>query len=69
MSKNIIITIKKELRSIFRDKKTLKNIFLLPLLIPVFVFLYGYVYDSMDEEKSYLVGIDYKLSEDEKKII
>ena len=65
MSKNIIITIKKELRSIFRDKKTLKNIFLLPLLIPVFVFLYGYIYDSMDEEKSYLVGVDYKLSKDE----
>jgi hypothetical protein len=32
MNNGIITTIKKELRSVFRDKKTLRNIFVIPLI-------------------------------------
>ena len=48
---NIKITIKKELRSIFRDRKTVALILLFPLLIALFVF-----YVSSTNEKS----INYK---------
>ena len=46
---NILITMKKELRSIFRDKKTLIMLFVLPIMIPFFVILYGYMFDNMED--------------------
>ena len=60
MNKSIILTIKKELRSVFRDKKTLRNIFLIPFLIPLMIFLYGYMFDSVEKtDKVYDIGINY----------
>lgn len=56
---SIIITIKKELRSIFRDKKTLMTLLIFPFFIPLMIFLYAYMYESTEEEKSYLVGVNY----------
>lgn len=60
--KKIWITIKKELRSIFRDKKTLVMLFVLPLMIPGFVILYGYMFDNIDNksEEDTIIGINYK---------
>ncbi len=67
--KNIITTAKKELRSIFRDKKTILLICLFPLFIALFVFLYSYLYENLDEEKTiYNVGINYKLTKEEKNL-
>ena len=67
---NILITIKKELRSIFRDKKTLIAMFIYPILIPFMVFLYGNIGDSVDEEKELgPVGFNYKLSVPETEIL
>ena len=67
MNNGIITTIKKELRSVFRDKRTLRNIFLIPFIIPVMIFFYGYMYDSLDEEDvSYDIGINYELNDYEK---
>lgn len=56
------ITIKKELRSIFRDRKTLMTLLVFPVLIPVMIFLYAYMYESQVDEQSYLIGIDYEVN-------
>ena len=67
--REIIITIKKELRSILRDKKTFVTLLLFPLLIPVMIFLYAYMYDSEMENDTYLIGIDYSLNQAEREIL
>ncbi len=68
---NIKITAKKELRSIFRDKKTLILLFTLPIMIPVFIFFYGYMFDNMEEEAggNVTIGVTYELSAQEKEIL
>lgn len=68
--KNIKITIKKELRAIVRDKKSLLMMALTPLFIPLFVILMSYIYDFMmrEEENVYSVGVNYNLSSEEKDI-
>lgn len=71
MNKSILITIKKELRGIIRDKKSLMMILLTPLMIPGCIFLFSFVYDSMFQEmpsKSYEVGVNYELTKEEKTI-
>lgn len=57
---SILITIKKELRSMFRDKKTMTTILAFPLLIPVMIFLYGYMYDATEDSTKYKIGINYE---------
>lgn len=67
---NIFITIKKELRSIFRDKKTISAMFVYPLMIPLMVILYGTMYDSIDNETTtYKIGTNYTFTEEEKSIL
>ena len=63
--KNIKITIKKELRAIIRDKKSLLMMALTPIFIPLFVILMSYIYDFMmrEEENVYSIGVNYNLSE------
>lgn len=57
---SIWITIKKELRSILRDRKTLITLLAFPLLIPVMIFLYAYVYESAEDTTKYVIGINYQ---------
>jgi sodium transport system permease protein len=67
---NILITIKKELRSIFRDKKTVIGMFIYPILIPCMVMLYGSIGDSVDnEDTSTTIGVNYSLSAPEKELL
>lgn len=72
MMNNIKITIKKELRSIIRDKKSLLMMALTPLFIPIFVILMSYMYETLtnntDEDK-YTIGINYNLSTIEKELL
>ena len=65
---NIKITIMKELRGIIRDKKSMQKLIIYPLLIPMVIFLFGFLFDGMLETK-YIVGINYELSEEERTII
>lgn len=66
---NIFITIKKELRSILRDKKTLSVMFIYPILIPFMVILYGNIYENIDNETTeYTIGINYEITSEEKTI-
>ena len=58
---NILVTIKKELRSILRDKKTIAVLFIYPIMIPLMVILYGNIYENLDTEVSeYTIGINYE---------
>ena len=67
---NILITIKKELRSMFRDKKTLAALFIYPIMIPLMVILYGNIYENNEiENNSYKIGIDYKTTEKEETLL
>ena len=67
--RNVLITWKKELRGIFRDKKYLSIIFLMPLIIPMFIILMGNLYDTLDTNKGNTIGINYEMSEVEKQIL
>ena len=72
MMNNIKITIKKELRSIVRDKKSLLMMALTPLFIPIFVILMSYMYETLtnntDEDK-YTIGTNYNLSTIERELL
>ena len=68
---NVIITIKKELRSMFRDKKTMFMIFGFPFIIAFFIFLMGFMEDSVmgDGGTTYNVGFNYEVNEVEKVLL
>lgn len=68
---NILITIKKELRSMFRDKKTLFMIFGFPFIIAFFIFLMGFMEESMmgDGGTTYKTGFNYEVNEVEKTLL
>ena len=65
---NIKTTIFKELRGIIRDKKSLQKLIIYPLIIPLILLLFGFLFDSMNESK-YLVGTNYEPTKEEKTII
>lgn len=68
---NIKITIKKELRSVVRDKKSLLMMALTPLFIPIFVILMSYMYESLTnrEESKYTIGTNYILNSIEEELL
>lgn len=72
MTKNVWITIKKELRGIIRDKKSLLMMLVGPIMIPIFIFLFSNVYDGLmndiNQEKVE-IGINYEINEIEKSIL
>ncbi len=66
---NVLITLRKELRSIFRDKKTLRAMLVFPLIIPMFIIFYGYMYDALEsEEQGSRVFVNYEFNDDALKI-
>ncbi len=71
MNNRILITIKKELRGIIRDKKSLMMMLVTPILIPIFIFLFSYMYEVMlDKDEStnkYNIGVNYTYTKEEKK--
>lgn len=70
MNKNILITLKKELRSIFRDKKTITRLLLFPLIIPVIIIIYGEIFNSLENDVTkYNIGLNYEVGEVEKNFI
>ena len=63
---NIRITVKKELRSIFRDKRTIRTLLIFPIMIPIMLFLYAYLYEDGLEKDKYMIGINYSTNNIEK---
>ncbi len=68
---NIRITAFKELRSIFRDKKTLILLFTIPVMIPLLIFFYGYMFDHLEEDSGgkNTIGVIYELDAKEKELL
>ena len=74
MTRNAIITLKKELKCIVRDKRSLRMMLVMPIMIPIFIFAFSALYDSEgknneDEIEKYNIGINYRLNDTEKGII
>lgn len=65
---SILITIKKEIRTIMRDKKTLMLLFVYPLFIPFMIFLYGYMFDTIEDDV-YTIGINYEINSTESTLL
>ena len=68
---NLLNVLKKELREMFRDKKTMSLMLIVPFMIPLLVLGMSYLFDSevnqkQDEYKK--IGFSYKLSSEEKEI-
>ncbi len=69
---NILITLKKELKLIIRDKKSLLMMAITPLFIPIFVILMSYIYEELTvnkEDKTYQIGVNYELSSTERELL
>lgn len=66
----ILITIKKELRAIVRDKKSFTTILVMPIIIPIFIFLMSFLFDFMlsNEDAINVVGSNYELNANEQSI-
>lgn len=65
---SIKTTIKKELRAITRDKKSLRILIASPFIIPLLLLLMGLYYNTMTET-TYKVGVDYTLTSEELAIV
>ena len=64
---NIKTTIFKELRGIVRDKKSMSTIIYMPLIIPAFILLMGFMFDTLTNT-NYYIGTNYDLNDVEKTI-
>ena len=72
MKNNILVTVKKEIRGIMRDRKSLLMMIVTPLMIPLFIFVFSIFYDdSINNEKVtiYNAGINYLINDIEGEII
>lgn len=73
MNKKVLITIKKELRASLRDKKSLMMMLFTPLMIPLFIFMFSFVYDKIIQDEvtsnKYVIGINYDMNDIEEEII
>ena len=72
MMNNILITLKKELKLIIRDKKSLLMMAITPLFIPIFVILMSYIYEELTvnkDDKTYQIGVNYELSSTERDLL
>lgn len=65
---NIKITIRKEIRGVLRDKKALSQVIFLPFMVPIFILLFGFMFQIMDKT-DYDIGANYDLSNTENVII
>lgn len=65
---NVKITIFKELRGIIRDKKSLHKLIIYPLIIPLVILLFGFLFDTVSES-NYNVGVNYSLTSEEQSIV
>lgn len=69
---NILIALKKELKLIIRDKKSLLMMAITPLFIPIFVILMSYIYEELTvnkDDKIYQIGVNYELSSTERELL
>jgi len=67
----ILIVLKKELKETFRDKKSLMMMMVTPIIIPIFIIVMAFLFESESTEsvKDFnKVGFNYEFSEKEKEL-
>lgn len=68
----ILLVLKKEIREIFRDKKSLSMMLVIPIIMPLLLIGLCYLFEieqKENPEKEYNIGFNYQLDEIEKEII
>ena len=71
MKNNLFNILKKELRELFRDKKSLAMMLVIPIFIPLLIIGMSALFEaqvSKDVEEYNKIGFSYELSEEEKEI-
>ena len=71
MQNNLLNILKKELRELFRDKKSLAMMLVIPIFIPLLVIGMSALFDTQvnrNIEEFNKIGFAYQLSEEEKEI-
>ncbi len=71
MKNNLINILKKELRELFRDKKSLAMMLVIPIFIPLLIIGMSALFESQvskEVEEYNKIGFSYELSEEEKEI-
>ena len=71
MKNNMINILKKELRELFRDKKSLAMMLIIPIFIPLIMIGMSALFEmqaNKDIEEYNKIGFAYKLSEEEKSL-
>ena len=71
MKNNMINILKKELRELFRDKKSLAMMLIIPIFIPLLVIGMSALFESQmnkDVEEYNKIGFAYQMTDEEKKI-
>ena len=71
MRSNLFNILKKELRELFRDKKSLAMMLVIPIFIPLLIIGMSALFESQiskDVEEYNKIGFQYELSEEEKEI-
>ena len=72
MNNKTFLVLKKELREVFRDKKSLAMMLVIPIMMPIILIGVSYLFSSESEDKidTYnKIGFAYTLSEPEQQII
>ena len=71
MKNNLVNILKKELRELFRDKKSLAMMLVIPIFIPLLIIGMSALFESQvskEVEEYNKIGFSYELSEEEKEI-
>ena len=69
---NIIWMLKKELKEVFRDKKSLSMMLIIPFMIPLIVIGMSFVFDNqqnLDIDEYNDIGFNYELTDYEKELV
>jgi len=72
MKNKTFLTMRKDLRTTIRDKKSLLMMLMTPIMIPIIIFIFSYVFDTIlirDEDDKYKVGVNFEISEVGQEII
>ncbi len=71
MKNKTFLILKKELREVFRDKKSLSMMLIIPILIPFIIIGISYLFDSETSKQKDVgtIGIAYELEEIDKEIL
>ena len=72
MRSNLWIILKKELRELFRDKKSLAMMLIIPIFIPFLILMMSFLFEAQsttDISEYNKIGFAYELTDTEKELL